>query len=388
MAPSLRTSIEKTFLIGLVAGVTIAFLWMVGSLATPIFWAVVLAVLFESAYRWLLKRLGGREALAATATILLILIVVVLPLMGIGAAVTREAAALYQRIESGAIDVQAPIDAAERAMPRVTRTMERFGLDVERLRQSLSGFAVTVSRFLASQALSIGQNALRLLLMIVVSLYLLFFFLRDGDRLTAAIVRALPLGDVRERRLMSRFARITRATMKGTIIVAMAQGALGGITFALLGIPAAVFWGVIMTIISLLPAVGSGIVWIPAAIILALTGHVAKGIILVLVGALVIGMVDNVLRPILVGRDTRIPDWIVFISILGGLASVGLSGFVIGPVVAGLFLTVWEMFTEEFGPVDDTQAPIAVAAGDGPPVEVAVTVVNVDGPTAPPPTSS
>ncbi len=388
MAPSLRTSIEKTFLIGLVAGVTIAFLWMVGSLATPIFWAVVLAVLFESAYRWLLQRLGGREALAATATILLILIVVVLPLMGIGAAVTREAAALYQRIESGAINVQAPIDAAERAMPRVTRTMERFGLDVERLRQSLSGFAVTVSRFLASQALSIGQNALRLLLMIVVSLYLLFFFLRDGDRLTAAIVRALPLGDVRERRLMSRFARITRATMKGTIIVAMAQGALGGITFGLLGIPAAVFWGVIMTIISLLPAVGSGIVWIPAAIILALTGHVAKGIILVLVGALVIGMVDNVLRPILVGRDTRIPDWIVFISILGGLASVGLSGFVIGPVVAGLFLTVWEMFTEEFGPVDDTQAPIAVGAEEGPPVEVAVTVVNVDGPTAPPPTSS
>lgn len=387
MALSLRTSIEKTFLIGLVAGVTIAFLWMVGSLATPIFWAVVLAVLFESAYRWLLQRLGGREALAATATILLILIVVVLPLMGIGAAVTREAAAFYQRIESGAINVQAPIDAAERAMPRVTRTLERFGLDVERLRQSLSGFAVTVSRFLASQALSIGQNALRLLLMIVVSLYLLFFFLRDGDRLIAAIVRALPLGDVRERRLMSRFARITRATMKGTIIVAMAQGALGGITFALLGIPAAVFWGVIMTIISLLPAVGSGIVWIPAAIILALSGHVAKGIILVLVGALVIGMVDNVLRPILVGRDTRIPDWIVFISILGGLASVGLSGFVIGPVVAGLFLTVWEMFTEEFGPVDDTSAPVA-EPGAGPPVEVAVTVVNVEGPNAPPPTSS
>ncbi len=380
MAPSLRTSIEKTFLLGLVAGVTIAFLWMVGSLATPIFWAVVLAVLFESAYRWILSRLGGREALAATLTILLILVVVVLPLMAIGVAVTREAANVYQRVESGAINVQAPIDAAERAMPQVTRVLERFGLDVDRLRQSLSGLAVTVSRFLASQALSIGQNALRLLLMIAVTLYLLFFFLRDGDRLTAAIVRALPLGDVRERRLMRRFARITRATMKGTIIVAMAQGGLAGVTFALLGIPAAVFWGVITTIISLLPAVGSGIVWLPAAIILIVTGHVAKGIILVLVGALVIGMVDNVLRPILVGRDTRIPDWIVFISILGGLASVGLSGFVIGPVVAGLFLTVWEMFTEEFVP-DDTPA-----AEPEVPVEVAIAVVNVESPEAPPPT--
>ncbi|MBX3145382.1 MAG: AI-2E family transporter [Gemmatimonadales bacterium] len=383
MATTLRTSMEKTFLIGLVAGVTIAFLWMVGSLATPIFWAVVLAVLFESAYRWLHRRLGGREALAAGATILLILVVVVLPLSAIGAAVTSEAAALYQRIESGAINVQAPIDAAERAMPQVARVMERFGLDVDRLRQSLSGVAVTVSRFLASQALAIGQNALRMLLMIVVTLYLLFFFLRDGDRLTAAIVRALPLGDVRERQLMERFARITRATMKGTIIVAMAQGALGGVTFALLGIPAAVFWGVVMTVISLLPAVGSGIVWVPAAIILALTGQVAKGVILVLVGALVIGMVDNVLRPILVGRETRIPDWIVFISILGGLASVGLSGFVIGPVVAGLFLTVWEMFTEEYGPVDNIPA-----SGATPPVEVAVTVLNVEAPPEPPPTPS
>ncbi|MHB1328706.1 MAG: AI-2E family transporter [Gemmatimonadales bacterium] len=383
MPSSLRNSIEKTFLIGLVAGVTIAFLWMVGSLATPIFWAVVLAVLFESAYRWILSRVGNRESLAATVTILLILFVVVLPLTGIGAAVTREAVNVYERVESGAINVQAPIDAAERAMPRVTQVLERFGVDVERIRQSLSGLAVTASRFLASQALSIGQNALRLLLMIVVSLYLLFFFLRDGDRLTAAIVRALPLGDLRERQLMSRFARITRATVKGTLIVAMAQGALGGITFALLGIPAAAFWGVIITVISLLPAVGSGLVWLPAAIILALTGHVAKAIILVLVGALVIGMVDNVLRPILVGRDTRIPDWIVFISILGGLGTVGISGFVIGPVIAGLFLTVWEMFTEEFGQVDNTSSP-----GVGPPVDVAIAVVNVEAPVTPPPTQS
>jgi predicted PurR-regulated permease PerM len=221
--------------------------------------------------------------------------------------------------------------------------------------------------------------------MIVVALYLLYFFLRDGERLVDGMVRALPLGDERERRLFHRFASITRATIKGTFIVGAIQGALGGIAFAILGIRAAIFWGVIMTVISLLPAVGSVLVWGPAAIILMLTGSLVKGIVLLVIGIAIISTVDNVLRPVLVGRETRMPDWLVFVSILGGIAAVGLSGFVIGPIVAGLFITVWEMFVEEYGHVDraDPGLPEPVArppAVEPPPVAPA----RVDPPEAPP----
>jgi predicted PurR-regulated permease PerM len=179
-------------------------------------------------------------------------------------------------------------------------------------------------------------------------LYILFFFLRDGGRLVAALIRALPLGDVRERELLVKFSEVTRATIKGTLVVGCVQGAIGGLLFWILGIPAPVFWGAVMAVFSVMPVVGPGIVWGPAAIILIAGGHIFKGIVLIAGGVVLIGLVDNVLRPLLVGRDTQMPDYLVLLATLGGLSVFGIAGFVIGPVIAAFFLVVWEMFAQEY----------------------------------------
>jgi predicted PurR-regulated permease PerM len=181
-------------------------------------------------------------------------------------------------------------------------------------------------------------------------LYLLFFFLRDGQRMIERLVRALPLGDERERLLMNRFAQVSRATIKGTFVVGIVQGAIGGIAFAVLGLGAPVLWGSLMALLSMLPAVGTALVWLPAAIILIVGDRIGGGVALILVGVLGIGLVDNFLRPLLVGRDTSMPDYLILLATLGGLAGFGLAGIVIGPIIAAFFLAVWEMAHTEFEP--------------------------------------
>jgi predicted PurR-regulated permease PerM len=177
-------------------------------------------------------------------------------------------------------------------------------------------------------------------------LYLLFFLLRDGSALSKRIQDALPLRAEQERELFRKFATVIRATIKGSILVAALQGALGGLIFWLLGLHAPVLWGVVMGLLALLPALGAALVWVPAAIYLLATGSIWEGIVLLAFGAFVIGLVDNILRPLLVGKDTKMPDYVVLISTLGGLATFGLNGFVVGPVIAAMFIAAWDIFTE------------------------------------------
>ena len=349
-------TLENTSFLALVVLVTIAFALLIGVFLEPVFWAIVLAILFGPMHERIVGAVGGRQSLGSVLSLLAVTLLVIVPLVGIGAAVTAEATTLYRRIASGEIDVAAPIHAAEQWLPRASGLLESFQVDLNRVREGLSNAAVTASQYVASQALVVGQSALNLLVLFALTLYLLFFFLRDGDRIIEALIRAMPLGDPRERRLFSRFAQVARATVKGTLVVGVVQGALGGLAFWILGLSAPVLWGVVMTVLSLLPAVGSALVWVPAAIYLFATGSVVKGIVLLVLGSLLIGTVDNVLRPLLVGRDTQMPDYLILLSTLGGLVLFGLSGFVIGPVIAALFITVWEMFVEEFGDLD-TPAP-------------------------------
>jgi predicted PurR-regulated permease PerM len=345
----LRTlSLENSFFLLLLMVVSVAFVWMVLGYLQPVFWAALLASLFHPAYRYLLGVLKGRRSSCALLVLLLILVIVILPLLLVGFAVAGESVALYQRVAGGEIDLNQPLDWATQAMPMANDALDRAGISAERITEWLSSAAVTVSRFVAGRALSFGQNALSFTVQFLLMVYLLFFFIRDGARLIDRLVAVLPLGDVRERRLFEKFSEVSRATIKGTGIVGIVQGALGGVTFALLGFDGAVFWGVVMTVLSILPAVGASLVWIPAAIWLFTTGAVVKGIILVVVGVVAIGMVDNVLRPILVGRDTKMPDYLIMLSTLGGLTALGISGFVIGPIVAALFLAAWDMFAEDF----------------------------------------
>ena len=212
------------------------------------------------------------------------------------------------------------------------------------MQERLSTGLVQGGQFVAAKALNIGQNTFDFLVDLCIVLYLLFFLLRDGDDLARRIRTAIPLYPDQQRELFNKFTTVIRATVKGNVVVAIVQGALGGLIFWFLGVHAPVLWAVVMAFLSLLPAVGSALVWLPVAIYFLVTGATWQGIVLIAYGVLVIGLVDNILRPILVGKDTKMPDYVVLISTLGGMAIFGLNGFVIGPVIAAMFMAVWDIF--------------------------------------------
>jgi predicted PurR-regulated permease PerM len=343
---------SRAFLL-LILLATGAFLWIVWGFLMPVFWAVVLAVIFRPVFQRWLRLVRGRRSVAALLTTLTVILLILVPLALLGAEVTRQALGLYRRIATGAVDLHAPFDFIERSIPAVTLFLADYGIEIEGIRATVESAAITASRYLATQVLVLGQDALMFTLLFGLMLYFMFFFVRDWERILDGIVRALPLGDERERRLFAKFAEVARATMKGTLVVAAVQGTLGGLLFALVGIEAAVLWGVVMALLSLLPAIGATLVWGPAAFVLIATGSMWEGIVVLIGGTFVIGLVDNFLRPILVGHETKMPDYLVLLSTLGGLAVFGIAGVVIGPLVASLFLVVWEMLAEERRLVSD-----------------------------------
>lgn len=343
-----NNNLQHGFFFLLLLLATLAFLNIIEGLLQPIFWAAVLAIIFRPMMREWKETLGNRQSLAAVLTLITIILIVIIPLFLVGFALSNEVIAIYGDFTSGRINLQEPLDFIERSLPIIAEYMDRFGLDTTRMQEGLSGAAMTVSQFLATKALAFGQNALRIGALFFIMLYLLFFFLRDGDKIVDIFIQVLPLGNERERRLFGKFAEVSRATIKGTLVVGVVQGGLGALIFWILGISAPIFWGVLMAILSLLPAVGAAIIWFPAAIILLVTGSIIKGIILIVFGVVVISLVDNLLRPILVGRDTKLPDYLILLATLGGLTVFGISGFVIGPIIAALFVVVWEMFREDY----------------------------------------
>ncbi len=364
--PKSINRLQAGFFLVLLVAVSLAFLGLIQDFLLPLFWAVVLSVIFRPLYGWYVRKLGGRTGLAAGLGVVTICLVVLLPIFLVGLAVVNEAQSVYGQITSGEISVQDGLAYLEAQIPPLQRFMQRFGVDTTQLRDQVAGAVASVSQGVAARVLVYGQNALSFAVQFFLMLYLLYFFLKDGDRLVERMIRVLPLGDQRERRLLGRFADVSRATLKGTLIVAAVQGALGGLFFAFLGIQGAVFWGVVMTLLSLLPAIGTALVWAPAAIILFFTGHAIKALILVLAGTVVIGLVDNLLRPILVGRDAGMPDYLVLLATIGGLTLFGLSGFIIGPVLAALFLTTWNIFADDFSHLDNPESErLLVVPGEG-----------------------
>jgi predicted PurR-regulated permease PerM len=337
---------QKTFLLLLVA-VSVAFGWILLPFYGAVFWGSVLAIIFTPFYRWLLLKMNQRRNLAALTTLLLCLIIVILPLTLITSALLKEGLAVYQRIRSGELNVGEYVEQIMNALPAwAVHLMNRLGIgNVAELRDTLSNSVLQGSQLIATEALSIGQNTFEFIISFAIMLYLLFFLLRDGAVLTAKINQAIPLSMEYKHHLLSKFTTVVRATVKGNIAVALAQGLLGGMIFYFLDIQGALLWGFVMAILSLLPAVGAGLIWAPVAIYFLFTGAIWQGVVLILFGVLVIGLVDNVLRPILVGKDTQIPDYVILISTLGGMVLFGLNGFVIGPVIAALFIAAWDLFS-------------------------------------------
>ena len=344
----------------LLALVTVAFGWILMPFAGAVLWGVALAILFTPLYRRLLAKMPGRPNRAALATLTICLVIVILPLAMVGVSLVQEVAAVTQRMRSGELDFAGYLQQILGAVPQwLINLLDRFGLgNVEALVSKLTVALAQGSQLIATQALSIGQNTFDFLVSFFVMLYLLYFVLRDGAALSRTIREALPLARPHTHFLLNKFTTVVRATVKGNVVVAAAQGAIGGITLWALGVQGALLWGVLMAFLSLLPAVGAALVWAPVAIWFLATGAIVKGVVLIGVGVLVIGLVDNILRPLLVGKDTQMPDYIVLMSTIGGMAIFGINGFVVGPVVAALFMAAWDLFASS-GEVDDSVPPQA-----------------------------
>jgi predicted PurR-regulated permease PerM len=257
--------------------------------------------------------LGNRASLAAVLTVILIFTVLV-PAMLLASAVAAEGANVYSRLQSRELDVGDIARWFQGLFPQASEWAASFGLDLDTLPEKLSAAALEASQYIGSLAVRAGQNIASFVLMFFLMLYLLFFVLRDGDLILEHVHRATPLPDALERELFGKFAEVSRATIKGTMVLGLVQGFLGGLIFAILGIQSPVFWGVVMAVLSLLPAIGAGLVWVPAAIVLLIGGDWIHGLVLVAYGVLVIGLADNLLRPVLAGRDTKMPDCLVLFS--------------------------------------------------------------------------
>ena len=342
----------RTFL-ALLVGVSLAFVFLLKPFFGPIFWAVAIALIFHPVQQLLVRRLGERPNLNALITLIFCLIIVVIPVLILVTSLVAEGVSLYQQIQNGDIRPGEYIDQVNQSFPAIQAFLAQFDISFAELRDRAVSVFVGGSQFLAKQALGIGQNKFQFFLVLALMVYLAFFLLRDGSKLIELLIRALPLGDERERLLFAKFAEVTRATVKGNLLIAIIQGALGGLIFWILGITGALLWGVVMAVVSLIPAVGAALVWVPTAIYLAAVGEVASALILTTFGVVVIGLADNLLRPLLVGRDTKLPDYIVLLSTLGGIVMFGVNGFVMGPLVAALFIAFWGIFIREFSDGSD-----------------------------------
>lgn len=338
--------LENNAFLALLIAVSLAFGWILLPFGGAVFWGAVLAIVFMPVYLALLRRWKQRRTLAALATLSLVVLMVVLPLALLSGMLLKEGAALYQRVQSGETNFARYFEQVVAVLPAWAHDLlEHFGLtDLNELQTRITEALSRGGQAIATQVYSFGQNALDMVVGFFVMLYLAFFLLRDGIVLSRRIRAAVPLDPEHRKHLAAKFITVIRATVKGNILVAAAQGALGGLAFWFLGIKGALLWSVVMGFLSLLPAIGAGLIWLPVALYFLVTGATWQGVALIVYGVLVIGLVDNVLRPILVGKDTQMPDYLVLISTIGGMAIFGINGFVIGPVIAAMFMAVWDLF--------------------------------------------
>ena len=341
----MRPPEDRSFLI-LLAAISIAFGWVLWPFSGALLWATLLAIIFAPLYRRVLETLPGKHNLVAFLTVVVVVVMVLIPVAIIIASLVDQGGELYRRVQTGEISFAHPLQQLKSALPDWAASVsDRLAdIDLSALKERLSGLVVPAGQQLAGHAINIGQLTVEFVASLLVMLYLLFFLLRDGDELNARIRDALPLRASHTTAILEAFTLTVRGTIKGIVLVALIQGALGGLIFWLLGLTAPLLAGAIMALLSLLPVLGSALVWAPVGVYLLVAGAVTKGLILLAFGTFVIGLADNFLRPILVGQSIQMPSYVVLLATLGGLATFGANGFVIGPLVAAMFLTAWQIF--------------------------------------------
>ncbi|MEO7057446.1 MAG: AI-2E family transporter [Caldimonas sp.] len=353
-----RSSSHRRWAAALLAVVTVAFAIVVLPFVGAIFWSVVLAIVFDPLQAWILARSGQRRTAAALATLAVVVAGVGIPVAVVAALVVRQGTGLYDAIAAGRIDVGESLQRAAQALPHwLLGVLDALGLgDPGAVQARLVAGAGEASRFAATHVFRLGVNSFSFALSVAVMLYLLFFFLRDGRALVARIDKAIPLAGHDKQTLLATFVVVIRATVKGGVVMAVVQGTLGGVVLGALGVTAPLLWGVVFGLVSMLPAIGAAVVWLPIALYFLVTGAFAKALLLILFGSVVLTVVDNVLRPILVGRETHLPGYLVLISTLGGVAIFGLNGIVVGPMAAAMFVATWALFNPKLA--DDPAAPV------------------------------
>jgi predicted PurR-regulated permease PerM len=365
-------SMNKVFLLLLVAFISAVFLSMIRHFLMAILLAGIFSGLARPTYRRFERWFRGRRGLASMTTVLLIVMVILIPLSALLGIVTSQAISVGHSV-SPWIEKQIKDPSGLSKELETIPFYDKIRAYQEPILRKAGQLVGTVSSYLINGLSSFTLGTVNFLFMLFLMLYSMYFFLMDGDRFLAKILYYLPLEAEDEGRLLEKFTSVTRATLKGTAVIGLLQGGLAGVAFAVVGIQGAAFWGAIMVVLSIIPAVGTGLVWFPAAVVLVFGGHYAKGIGLALFCGLAVGSIDNVLRPALVGRDTQMHVLFILFSTLGGIALFGFLGIIIGPIVAALFVTVWDIYGVVFRDVLPETPPITTGSTDGKPIQDART---------------
>ncbi len=361
--------LQRWFLLLLALFITIGFYRVVEPFLLSVLMAAILAGMTQPFYQWLVKRTKGRERISAILTVLAILILIVVPTIFLIGMLANEALNISESVgpwvqeqvaNSGSTQQQ--LGSRLRELPIVGDLIPPQDVVLGRL----GDIAGRIGGFLVSGLGAATRGSFNFILQLGIMLYANYYFLRSGAEVLARIMYIVPLESEQEDRLVARFVSVTRATLKGTLVIGVIQGGLAGLAFAVVGIDGALFWGTIMGVLSIIPAIGAALVWIPAVIYLISSGQVVAGVGLLLWCGIIVGSSDNILRPILVGKDTKMPDLVVLLSTLGGIGAYGALGVVIGPIVAALFLTVWELYGEAFKEVLPEVKGILPGTGSGP----------------------
>jgi predicted PurR-regulated permease PerM len=340
--------LSRYFFVALLLGTTFLFFYMVRAFLVPVLLAMVFSTLFFPFYEWLLKLLRGRRSLAAFACCFALLLGLILPLYGVADLVATEAVDFYGSAEEQVRQVIEAGDAGPIGRIKRSHWIRDLRLDQIDWRTTLQRSATVAGSFLATVINSASRGTIQIVIVLFTTLFTMFYFFRDGERLITRIKYLVPMEQRHEDAIISRFAAVARATIKGTLLIALVQGTLTGLTLWIFGVPSPILWGVVATLLAIIPLVGVWLVLYPAALVQLLTGHPWQGLGIVLVTVLVIVNVDNLLRPRLVGQETGMHDLMVFFSTLGGIGLFGPVGFIVGPVIAALFLSILDIYSTEF----------------------------------------
>ena len=338
-----QDTVSKSVLVLMVIAISTLFISMIHQFVMAIFLAGLFSAMARPVFRQLKLWFGGRRHLASLVTMLVMIIVVLIPLMLLIGIVVSQAIDVGQSVTPWVRQfVDTPDSLADflQHLPFYEQLLPYREVILEKAGQLVG----SISKWIANGLSSATLGTANFLFMTFVFLYTTYFFQMDGPKLIRKILYYLPLGSDDENLMLEKFTSVTRATLKGSMLIGLLQGGLAGIAFAVIGIDNAVFWGTVMAVLSIIPSVGSALVWLPASVILILQGSVAGGVGLLVFCAVIVGSLDNVLRPILVGKDTRMHELMIFFGTLGGIMMFGIAGIFIGPLIASLFVTIWELY--------------------------------------------